>query len=110
MCNSCRLSLFAFSHNFCYQGHESEDYYKVRIKFRGDSFVVGAHQLALWVHTDFDLEVDKTKECSHLCHLPSCTLPSHLTYETAAVNKGRKKCKRQGKCNGHGEGHPDCIV
>ena len=105
-----RWEIPLISHIFCFKGHESQTYYRVRVKFRGDSFLIGAHQLAHWVHTNFELKHDGTKEISHLCHLPNCTNPMHLTYETRTVNNDRRICKNLKKCIGHGEDHSDCIL
>ena len=91
------------------QGYESETYHRVRVNFRGDSFLVGGHQLAYWVENNFSPMIDSTLQISHICHLASCAKVDHLTLESSKMNNDRKICKNAQKCQGHGDDHPKCI-
>ena len=89
-------------------GHESPSYHQLRVSFRGESVRVYGHQLAFWVSQNFSKQFDPSLQISHLCHLPSCAKPEHLTLETAELNNTRKKCCINQKCQGHGQ-FQDCI-
>ena len=51
------------------KGHASDSYHRIKINFRGDKFLIYAHQLAYWVNNDFSGLLDETKQLSHLCHV-----------------------------------------
>lgn len=92
------------------KGHASDSYHRIKINFRGDKFLIYAHQLAYWVNNDFSGLLDETKQLSHLCHVKNCTNPAHITFETPQLNNARKICNREKICSGHGDAVPDCIL
>ena len=96
-----------FYHSLSQAGYEATSYKRIKVAFRGSEFFLGIHELAYWVSKDFPA-LEDGKNTSHLCHLNSCALPEHLTYESASVNNSRKKCALLRQCSGHGT-EPLCI-
>ena len=99
---------FNFFNTHFFSGFEANRYQRVRVSFRGDSFLVYAHQLAYWVSQNFAMPSHSSMEISHLCHLPSCAKAEHLTFEECITNTERKACHKAKVCKGHGD-RPKCI-
>ena len=71
-----------------------------------------AHRAALILHLFKEgkldtLQVDKSLECSHLCHQKMCINIKHLVFETKTDNLSRKECFRRKACQGH---TPACLL
>ena len=71
-----------------------------------------AHRAALLLHLFKEgkvatLQVDKTLECSHLCHNKMCINVKHLVLENKNENLSRKVCLRRKACQGHA---PACLL
>lgn len=71
-----------------------------------------AHRAALLIHLLKEgkvatLQVDKTLECSHLCHNRMCVNINHLVLEKKTENLSRKVCFRRKACQGH---TPACLL
>ena len=99
--------------HFLYKGRDGADYAKVRLKLRGIDYLLGRHQLALYlklIDDEYDISSwGPTEETSHLCHKRRCFNPSHLVLEDRSKNKERDHCVAERKCRGHGSS-PLCMI
>ena len=88
-------------------GIERDEYSKVRVYFRGKSYIVHRARICAFVDAEFE-PFPPDLQVSHLCHLKNCCLKAHLTMEPATINNSRKKCFASRQCQGHSE-YPQCV-
>jgi hypothetical protein len=69
---------------------------------------IHAHKLQYLVHNRL-VAVAPHLEVSHLCHVPLCVNPIHLSLEPHAINTDRLKCVNREVCSGHTP-FADCIL
>ena len=89
-------------------GIEKDEYAKVRIFLRGQSYSVNRAKVCYFVDNDFQ-PLPKNMQVSHLCHVKNCCHPDHITMETASTNNSRKKCVEANMCLGHSDRDKDCV-
>ena len=97
--------------NFCHvwYGQLDRDGYGIlRIKFRGRMCKVRVHRLQYFLKNNCP-QMFTAVHVSHLCHVKGCINIEHLSYETAAVNRCRNECFKNGECQGH-RGYAKCIL
>lgn len=87
---------------------ESNQYKRIYLNIRGQSYTVGLHRLAFWVDKDF-APLNWENDVSHLCHLRSCADPKHLNLESHKINLNRNQCVKAKKCFTHGT-EPLCML
>ena len=71
---------------------------------------VKAHRLsksiAVGKWLDFDLH---PMDVSHLCHMPKCIKPEHLSIEPRQINRSRACCRQEGLCMRDHWPFPPCF-
>ena len=90
-------------------GIEKDEYSKVRIYLRGQSYSVNRAKVCYYVDNDFQ-SLPSNMQLSHLCHVKSCVHPDHITMESASTNNSRKKCFEAKMCLGHPDDVKDCVL
>lgn len=68
------------------------------------------HRLAYILHHNMKWEDIAGLHVSHRCHNSRCVTGGHLSLEPAAVNNNRQHCVNVGRCLGHGDPYPDCLL
>ena len=95
-------------------GHSMVKYGRMRARFphEAQSKLYYTHRLAMMVYLQRFIAPDEL--LSHLCNMPLCCNPEHLSIEPAVVNNQRKHAFFQGKCVGNHScyctEYPDCLV
>lgn len=87
---------------------DKDGYGIVRMMFRGKRQKVKAHRLSYFLNNNFP-DMPPSLHVSHLCNVPNCTEPGHLSLETCQINTDRKRCHMNRYCNGH-RGYRTCVI
>ena len=91
--------------------HRGGRYGRINVKLvaGGRWQVLPVHRLAKFIELSV-CEVQEGLEASHLCHNSLCVKPSHIHFESHAINNNRRFCKNLKYCTGHGPGVPECML
>ena len=91
-----------------WKGSFNRDGYGIfRPMFRGKRITISVHRLVYFLNCE-EKFLNPVYHVSHLCRIRCCVNFNHLSYESAAINVSRNKCKKDGTCSGH-RGHKKCI-
>lgn len=75
----------------------------VQVSYRGANKVALLQEVCLWAQGKSEKVFGF--QASHLCHHPTCTIPSHIHLELEQANQRRKNCAVWVDCP-----HLDCVL
>ena len=97
--------------HFFYNGIDKDNYSQVTLNFRGVQYQFYRHQLSLFLKLkEQNIDWDDELCTSHRCHKKRCCNPAHLILESSENNMSRVMCQHHGRCFGHGNGVPQCLI